>query len=453
MTSDPAEATSQRVPSETPDNAYVWVWLPGRLEPVVAGAITQTSNRLGGDPVIAFVYARSYREREDAISLFAPELPLRAGTFDPTRPADAAGPDQDGTTWNGRPAVFDRSPQALAGCLRDAAPDAWGRRVINNRLAADYDVQLGEMTYLLQAGSDRIGALDFQQSATEYVPRGQQATLDELVAVAELIERGMPIPEELAAAADHGTTIGGARPKALLTSGTREMVAKFASTTDTRPVVKAEAVGMLMAARVGIEVPPVEVITANGKDVLLVDRFDRTPTGARHLVVSGLTVLGLREEESRYASYVDLTLAMRHAGWADTADQLRELFTRMVLNIAISNTDDHLRNHAAFWDGASLRLTPAYDVAPQPRSTSVATHAIALTSAGERASQFWVARAAAADFLLDPAEADDVIDLVVSTIEHDWNEVCDEATLTQAERDQLWKREFLNDYAFYDESA
>lgn len=445
MTSRPAE-------NETPTTAYVWTWLPGALEPVVAGSITQTRQRFGDTPVIVFTYARSYREHPDAISLFTPELPLRGGAIDPTRPDETArlsgtGPGQ---TWAGTPPAADRSPLPLAGCLRDAAPDAWGRRVTNMRLADNADIDFSEITYLLRSGSDRTGNLDFQASPTNYVPRGEKATLEQLVAAAELIEQGMPIPDELAAAAGHGTSIGGARPKARLAEGDREMVAKFSSSTDTRPVVKAEAVGMLMAARVGIDVAPVEVVnTRDGKDVLLVDRFDRTPEGGRRAVVSALTVLGLREEESRYASYGNLAQAIRHPGWADSAQQLRELYTRLVLNIAISNTDDHLRNHAAYWDGHELRLTPAYDVSPQARSTSVASHAIKLTASGESASQFRVARAAAPEFLLTEVEGQDVIDHVIDTITDSWDDVCDEARLTQAERDQLWKREFLNDYAFY----
>ena len=90
--------------------------------------------------------------------------------------------------------------------------------------------------------------------------------------------------------------------------------------------------------------------------------------------------------------------------------------TRMVLNIAISNTDDHLRNHAAFWDGGTLRLTPAYDVSPQPRSTQL-PHPIGLTADGQRASQFRVARSAASEFLIAPNEANEIIDMVVTTIE------------------------------------
>lgn len=285
--------TSDSTMAETPDSAYVWVWLPGALDPVVAGRLVQTQQQFGNQPVLVFAYARSYRDRADAVSLFTSELPLVRGTFDPTRPGESAGPSavDPPAGWAGWPAPSERSPLPLAGCLRDAAPDAWGRRVINVRLAENPDVDLSELTYLLRSGSDRTGALDFQTSATEYVHRGEAATLEQLVEAAELVERGLPIPEDLAAAAQHGTSIGGARPKALLGDGDRRMVAKLSSTTDTRPVVKAEAVGMLMASHVGIEVPGVQVVsTCAGKDVLLIDRFDRPTEGGRRSVVSALTV-------------------------------------------------------------------------------------------------------------------------------------------------------------------
>lgn len=428
MTSSPL-ATPSSSKDAASGTAYVWVWLPGAATPVVAGSMRSTSQRFAQQPVVLFVYARSYRDRPEAVSLFTPELPLRAGTIDPTRPESGERPRGD-TPWAGYPPVAQRSPTALAGCLRDAAPDAWGRRVINMRRAGDPEVELTEITYLLESSSDRVGALDFQLSPTVYVPRGEPADLAQLVDAADLIERGEPIPEALEAAAAHGTSIGGARPKALLRDGEREFVAKFSSTTDDRPVVKAEAVAMLLARRIGLDVPPVEVVRMNGKDVLLVERFDRPGRGQRRSVVSALTVLGLREEEARYASYADLARAIRHPGWAGTGQQLEELYTRMVLNVAVSNTDDHLRNHAAFWDGVDLRLTPGYDISPQRRSTSVATHAIALTADGVRASQFQVARTAAPDFLLTAKQGQEVIDHVVATIKESWMEVCDEATLS-----------------------
>ncbi len=427
----------------------MWVWLPGAIEPVPAGQLVPTGARLGAEPVLAFAYARSYRTNPNAIPLFTPELPLVAGAIDPLRPGRAADAES-GSSWKGYPSPAQRSPVPLAGCLRDAAPDAWGRRVINLRLAGDPERELSEVTYLLSSSSDRIGALDFQTSRDTFLPRGEPATLEQLVDAAELIERGDPLPPELVAAAGHGTSIGGARPKALLSDNGRHLVAKFSSSTDDRPVVKAEAVGMLLARRVGVDVPAVRVVSVSGKDVLLVERFDRTAEGTRRMVVSALTVLGLREEESRYASYADLARAIRHPGWANTKDELQELYRRLVLNVVIGNTDDHLRNHAAHWDGHQLRLTPAYDLAPQRRSTPVATHAIALTAEGDRASQLRVAKAAAAEFLLTPVDADAVIDHVVGTVQASWAEVCDEARLSRGERAQLWGREILNPYVFYD---
>lgn len=265
----------------TPERAYVWAWLPEATSPVVAGVLGSTGAVLDGEPVLAFRYAVSYLARPEAISLFTPELPLADATYDPRRTPE-------------------REPLPLAGCLRDAAPDAWGRRVINLRRAGNPEADLGEMTYLLSSGSNRIGGLDFQFSRSTYVTRDDDATLEQLLELADLVEAGEPVPQELEAAAQHGTSIGGARPKALLTDGERYLVAKFSSTTDTRPVVKAEAAAMLLAARAGIDVAPVEVRRIDGRDVLLVERFDRVPAphatpGAGHsrrLMLSMLTVLG-----------------------------------------------------------------------------------------------------------------------------------------------------------------
>jgi serine/threonine-protein kinase HipA len=143
-----------------PQSAFVWTWLPGADEPVVAGRIDVDG------PMHLFTYARSYRERADAVSLYEPELPLVAGT---QRPPGRA---------------------TIAGCLRDSGPDSWGQRVILTQhlghLTGASDVgELSLLTYLLESGSDRIGALDFQASASEYVPRtASSATLEQLMAAA-----------------------------------------------------------------------------------------------------------------------------------------------------------------------------------------------------------------------------------------------------------------------------
>ncbi len=130
---------------------------------------------------------------------------------------------------------------------------------------------------------------------------------------------------------------------------------------------------------------------------------------------------------------------------------LRELFTRRVFNVCIGNTDDHLRNHAAFWDGKHLRLTPAFDLTPQPRSGHIATHAIGLTRTGGRHSQLRLYRQTAAEFQLPPPEAGDIINHVVATIENNWKDAVDHAHLTTAQAQGLMGRGILNPYIHYDQ--
>jgi len=414
--------------SKAPDEAYVWVWLPGRTEPVVAGRLAPTAQGL------QFNYGQSYLAREDAVSLYAPELPLQAGQL---------------------PLL---SGLSMPGCLRDASPDAWGRRVIINRLLgsggrnADTAV-LDELTYMLESGSDRIGALDFQRSPTEYVPRqSQPAALEELLSSAERVEQGLSLTPELAQALNHGTSIGGARPKALLSDGEHKLIAKFSSSTDTYSVVKAEYIAMRLAALVGLDVAPVRLVRASGKDVLLVERFDREHQGEgawlRRPLVSALTLLGLDEMMASYASYEDFAEIVRHR-FDQPGESLRELFSRLVFNILCGNTDDHARNHAAFVDGGHLRLTPAYDICPQHRTGNEATQAM-LIHGKNRFSRLSVCVSAAPQFLLSEAEARDIIDSQLECIRNHWRDVCAEAGLSPVDQRLFWERQFLNPFALED---
>ncbi len=410
--------------SSQPTEAYVWVWLPGDLDPIVAGRLTRR-----GDSLTVFTYGRSYLERSEAIPLYLPELPLRRGAQPP--------------------------PMGLsvAGCVNDAGPDAWGQRVILARLQGPITgesdtADLPLLAYLLESGSDRIGALDFQASATNYVARGESATLEELARAAERLESGEPFSAELDMALLHGSSIGGARPKALLDDGDRKLIAKFSSRTDPYPVVKAEAVGMELARRVGLHAAATEVSECLGHDVLLVERFDRTAVrGERRLIVSALTMLELDEMMGRYATYPDLADIIR-ARFTDPTSTLRELFCRIVFNILISNTDDHARNHAAFWNGSALSLTPAYDLCPQPRSGTEVNQALAIDRNGNRRSRLQGCIAAAEIYQLTAAQAKDIIDAQVETIRSQWQDAADAAHLTKAERARMWGRQLLNPYAF-----
>ncbi len=405
--------------------AFVWICLPSETKLVVAGRLTKDGNSL------IFNYGQSYLARKNAMPIYEPELPLKPGTL----------PLLEGLS--------------MPNSIRDAAPDAWGRRVIINKKpglkGADANAtELDELTYMLESGSDRIGALDFQHSATEYVPRmSVNASLEELLESAERVEKGVPLTPELDQALQHGSSIGGARPKALIEDGNKKFIAKFASGNDLYSVVKAEFIAMRLARLVGLNVAPVSLTQSSGKDVLLIERFDRTYTKngwERKAMVSALTLLGLDEMIARYASYEILAEIIRHR-FKDSSATLRELYSRLVLNILCGNTDDHARNHAAFWDGEMLSLTPAYDICPQGRTGSEASQAM-LISGNNRMSRITSCIEAAPHFLLSPSEAAGIADHQRQIIEESWKIVCDEAALSEVDQKLFWKRQFLNPYAF-----
>jgi serine/threonine-protein kinase HipA len=115
--------------------------------------------------------------------------------------------------------------------------------------------------------------------------------------------------------------------------------------------------------------------------------------------------------------------------------------------VLVGNTDDHPRNHAAFWDGKLLTLTPAYDICPQPRNGGEAAQLMAIAPSGWRMSQVAGCVQAAAAYQLSTAEARAIVDDQIATIESRWDEVCDKAAMTSTERRTFWRRQFLNPYA------
>lgn len=412
--------------------AFVWIWLPEATQPVVAGKLEADDQGS-----IQFNYGKSYLERvhDDlpAMSIYEPELPLRKGVL----------PLLDGLT--------------MPACIRDAAPDAWGRRVIINkklgRKGKDADTDtLGELTYLLESGSDRIGALDFQRSPSEYIPRATtNVALEELLESAIRVEQGIPLTPELDQALFHGSSIGGARPKALIEEHGKKYVAKFSSSADLYSVVKAEFIAMRLAALVGINTAPVKLVEAANKDILLIERFDREKAAGdwtRKAMVSALTLFGLDDMMARYASYETFAEIIRHR-FDHPKETLKELFSRLVFNILCGNTDDHARNHAAFWNGKTLCLTPAYDLCPQNRSGNEATQAM-LISGDNRLSKLKSCLEACHHFLLTANEAKAIFSMHRDAIESHWDSVCDEAGLSTVDRNLFWKRQFLNPFAFED---
>jgi serine/threonine-protein kinase HipA len=257
------------------------------------------------------------------------------------------------------------------------------------------------------------------------------------------------LPKALEAALFHGSSIGGARPKANITDGQTKYIAKFSAQADVYSVVKAEFVAMRLASLAGLNVAPVRLTQAAGKDVLLVERFDREWMGegwARRAMVSGLTLLSLDEMMARYASYQDFAEIVR-LRFKDPRATLHELFGRLMFNILVGNTDDHARNHAAFWDGRALTLTPAYDICPQGRAGNEATQAMLIVG-DDRMSRIMSAVDAAATFQLSREQALAIARAQIEVIGTRYDEVCDEGGLSEVDRDLLWRRQFLNPFSF-----
>lgn len=410
---------------EPASQAFVWIWLPNATEPVVCGRMDLV------DGIYRFTYGRSYLTRRDAMPIWLPELPLEDRVIVPEAPA------------------------VIAGALRDAAPDQWGRRVVLNRQfnrrGRDVDTgDLDELNYMLMSGSDRIGALDFQTSPRDYAPRLQRdATLQDLLEAADAVERGLPLSPELEDALRHGTSIGGARPKAQLIDKDRKLIAKFSSARDTHNVVRGEYLAMRLARIVGLRVATVEIAVAEHKDVLLVERFDRVKRAQgwlRKAMVSGLTVQGLDELGARYASYAAFAEILRLRS-SDPAGDTKELWSRMLFNILVGNTDDHARNHACFFDGQALRLTPAYDIDPRPRLGREANQAMAILGDDRRALVATALDASGA-FGIRRDEAIAIAVWQLEMIHANFRTEATAAGLNAVEQDQLARRAFLNPYVF-----
>jgi serine/threonine-protein kinase HipA len=397
--------------------AFVWIWLPETSEPTLCGKLQEEAGEL------QFFYGKNYLERSDAISLDIRELPLESGIY--------------------RPRVGE-----MHSVIRDAAPDAWGRRVLLYRLVQN---NITELDYLLNAGADRIGALAIQKSSDHcQIQEVQAATLDQLVEAAELIENGQPLPDALADALLHGSSVGGARPKALLNDNQSSWIAKFSSTTDHYPVVRSELAAMWLAGQCSIRVPAVKMVEAMGKDVLLVERFDRTHTEIgtkRRFMISGLTALQLHETESLLSSYLDLAGFIRRFA-KDAIQDNFQLFRRMMFNILIGNNDDHARNHAFFWDGARYALTPAYDICPMLRTGLTANQAMIVGKQG-RSSTLENALSEAGLFGLTKKDAVFIKNELIDKIETLWKEATEYAGLTRVQSEVLRRATVLSPGIFY----
>jgi serine/threonine-protein kinase HipA len=401
---------------------YVFIHLPGQIEAVPAGRLELVS-RDGELLTSRFQYGQRYRERVDALDVDPLSLPLAGETAVAREPVN-------------------RLP--LFGAIRDAAPDAWGRRVIENRLARAGP--LPDVDYLDHAGSDRSGALDIR-SNRDSPPREStlpaSVDLPYLLEAVERIEAGDSVPARLAHFFDGGPTMGGMRPKAVIHDGGRQYIAKFPSTSDRRFNVPAvEHATLVLARECGLDVPDTQLVRLDGeRSAMLIERFDRDPVEggfARRHTVSALTMLGVSELESMEQSYQAIAAVISARGAAAHVERDRiELFKRMVFNILVTNNDDHLRNHAFLHDpaGRGWRLSPLYDVVPSPEVGQDRFLNLAAGPQG-RAARLDNALAGAGAFGLRRREAARIIgELVAGT--RSWRNTFDACGVSERDSDTL----------------
>ncbi len=327
---------------------FVYITLPGAADFVTAGRFVLEADRTGV-PVGRFVYGKSYLAHPDAVPVDPLELKLAQTTYRTT------------------------ALKGVFGAIRDAGPDYWGRRVIEKHAGKP---ELGEIDYLLESPDDRAGALGFGLGPKPPAPKRKfNKTLDlaKLIRLADAIIADEDVPDgpEAGQVEDLmllGTSMGGARPKAVVEDGDGLWIAKFNRPDDKWNYARVEHAMLELARACGLNSAQSRIETVGDRDVLLVRRFDREKIEDGYLrarMISGLTILrteDTHQHRDRW-SYVLLAEELRRIS-ADPKGDAAELFRRMVFNALISNTDDHPRNHAAIARDRDWKLSPAYDLTP-----------------------------------------------------------------------------------------
>jgi len=328
---------------------YVYIQLPGTMETVPCASLRVRAVGAGAYEG-TFTYGKRYLERAEVVALDPFHLPLT------TRP-------QKFTKLKGVP-----------GAVRDASPDAWGRRVIQAKLQRpEADIQ--EVEYLLNGPDDGAGNLSFGRTATPPAPRrpfNRTHQLAALIEAAENLEEDGRLPHEVLEELEPGTSMGGARPKVTVEDDHKVWLAKLPEKADRHNMQRIECATLELARAAGLRVCGTRLEPVGDREVLMLDRFDRewNPEANaywRYGLVSGLTVLDSEDGHLGRERWSYLLLADELRRWSvKNADDRRELFLRMVFNAMVTNNDDHPRNHALLQTKGGWRLSPAYDLLPVP---------------------------------------------------------------------------------------
>ncbi len=328
---------------------YVYIQLPGTMETVPCASLKVRTVGAGAFEG-SLTYGKRYLARPEVVALDPFHLPLS------TRP-------QKFTKLKGIP-----------GAVRDASPDAWGRRVIQAKLQRpEADIQ--EVEYLLNGPDDGAGNLSFGRTATPPAPQrpfNRTHQLPALIEAAEKLEEDGRLPHEVLEELEPGTSMGGARPKVTVEDDHKMWLAKLPEKADRHNMQRIEYATLELARATGLRVCGTRLERVGERDALMLDRFDRewNPDANaywRYGLVSGLTVIDADDGYLGRERWSYPLLADELRRWSvKSNDDRRELFIRMVFNAMVTNNDDHPRNHALLLTRGGWRLSPAYDILPVP---------------------------------------------------------------------------------------
>jgi serine/threonine-protein kinase HipA len=415
---------------------YVYIYL--EEGPVPAGLLEAIGT--GREATARFRYGRRYLQRKDRLALDPVQLPLHEADVD----RDYSAPEGF-VLFNG---------------IRDAAPDGWGRHVMDRAAGAR---ALTDFDYLIATGDARVGALAFGPDLSgpqRIVPwpadvlDGENLDLTGMLEAVRELDTADDLPLQHRRFLAPGSSLGGARPKATSTYDGKQWIAKFSRAVDRAPICRMEYATMKLAAHVGLNVPPVRIETILGQDVYLIERFDRFTEGEKERrcpFISGLTITGAHESESSQQSYRRLAERLRLFG-SDHKNDSHELWQRMVFNVLCNNTDDHLRNHGFLWDGKGWRLSPAYDILPYPQVSLDRDLAIGVGRDGRRATMK-NALSDSAGFGLSRKEALSMALVIQQTVKTSWEKVFRENGLVTTDIERLRNCFIACDEVIWDDEA
>ena len=335
----------------------------------------------------------------------------------------------------------------LFGAIGDSAPDRWGRTLMRRmeRRRAEHEGvaprALQEIDFLLLVDDEaRQGALRFAEHEGGPFLREQGVKripplveLPKLLSATEHVLDEKDTDEDLRLLFAPGSSLGGARPKAsVIEKGGHLAIAKFPRKDDEINTVVWEAVALALALKAGIAVPESRVEIVAKKPVLLLRRFDREAK-IRIPFLSAMSMLGAKDGETR--SYLEIVDTLRQHGAAPKSD-MEALWRRMVFNILISNTDDHLRNHGFLYAGQEgWRLSPAYDLNPVPTDIKPRILSTAINEDDNTAS-LALAMQVAGYFELDTDKAREIAKQVGNAVSK-WRAEATRQGLTKREIDRM----------------